>query len=87
MPLVWIPSQLRGLTGGQVRVHSPGRTLGEVIDQLEAAYPGMRARLVAGDQVRESLAVLVGGEQRAGLLLEPVADDAEIHFVPAIAGG
>ena len=36
MAVVWIPAQLRGLTGGRETVPAAGRTVAEVIDTLAA---------------------------------------------------
>lgn len=87
MATVWIPSLLRPLTGGQRQVTAPGATVGEVIDALEATYPGMRERLCQGDRLQSSIAIAVDGVTAANGLLEPVRPDSELHIVPAIGGG
>jgi molybdopterin synthase sulfur carrier subunit len=87
MPTVWIPGLLQDLTGGQERVAVPGLTLSQVIDNLEAAYPGTRARLIEEGRLRPSIAVAVDGEISHRRLRHRLRDDSEIHFLPAISGG
>ncbi len=87
MPVVWIPSLMRDLTGGQARVTVPGRTVRQVIESLEAAYPGARARLCEGDALEPTIAVAVDGEISSLGLLQPVGEQSEVHFVPAVSGG
>jgi molybdopterin synthase sulfur carrier subunit len=87
MPLVWIPSLLRPLTDGQEMVRVPGETVGQVIENLEQLYPGIRARLFQGDRLRPNLSLLVGGELSPRGLLQKVGEDSEIRFIPAIHGG
>ncbi len=87
MAEVWVPALLRDLTGRQARVRAPGATVRQVIDNLEVAYPGFRARLCPGGDVRHDFAVVVDGEPSYLRLLEPVRESSEIHFVPAIHGG
>ena len=43
--LVRIPTPLRGLTNGQSTVEARGKTLSDVLMDLEAKYPGIRDRL------------------------------------------
>lgn len=87
MATVWIPALLRDLTDGQDVVSVRAATVGEIVAQLELMYPGIRHRLCDGDSLRPGLAVAVGTEIAALGLLQRVADDAEVHFLPAIGGG
>jgi molybdopterin synthase sulfur carrier subunit len=89
MPDVWIPLQLQRLTGGQQRVQVAGETVRQVIDNLEQAFPGMRAELYdeEEDMVMPGLAVIVDGETSQLGILEQVRADSEIHFLPALGGG
>src|SRR5438270_6622292 len=63
MATVHIPAPMRSLTGGETEVVAPGETLRELIENLEAAYPGIKARLVDGDRIRANLATFVDGIQ------------------------
>ncbi len=87
MAAVHIPSLMRDLTGGREVVEAAGRTVGEAIDGLERAFPGVRARLCEGGRLKPGLAVLVDGRTGRLGLQEPVGEQSEIHFVPAISGG
>jgi sulfur-carrier protein len=87
MARVWIPSLLRELAGGAAEVEVPGATVGEVIDQLEARFPGIKARLIDGDSLRANIAVVVDGEVSRLRLRQRLSENSEIHFLPAISGG
>ena len=87
MPLVHIPAALRALTGGETKVTVAGETLREVLDALDAAYPGLKSRLVQGERMAAGLAVFVDGTAPAQGLRAKVAPNSEIYFAPAIAGG
>jgi sulfur-carrier protein len=87
MAEVHIPAPLRSLTGGETKVTVPGETLREVLDRLEEAYPGLKARLVAGERMAPGLAVFVDGAVPSAGLRAKLSPDAEVYFAPAIAGG
>lgn len=87
MPSVWIPPLMRSLSGGRENLDIPGTTIREVLDNLEAECPGIRARLFDGDRVRPGIAIAVDGIIKTKKLGSEVSPDSEIHFVPAISGG
>ncbi|HRF46959.1 MAG TPA: MoaD/ThiS family protein [Anaerolineales bacterium] len=87
MATVWIPAALRPLTGGRATVSAPGGSIRDLIDNLEAAHPGLRARLLDGERLQPGLAVVVDGETSRLKLRQPVKDDSEVHFVAARSGG
>jgi molybdopterin synthase sulfur carrier subunit len=87
MAKVFIPPQMRKLCHGSESTEIAGASVRELIDGLEQRFPGIRAQLIEGAELRSSLAVAVDGEIATGGLLEPVGPDSEVHFVPAIAGG
>ena len=87
MATVFIPSLLRDLTGGKDRVEVEGRTVRQVVANLETAYPGMRERLVDGDTLSPRVQVSVDGHVSRLGLLERVGETSEVHFIPAISGG
>ena len=87
MATVWIPALLRQLTSDQQSVQVAGATLREVIDALDAKFPGIKAKLCPNDQMRPGLAVVVDGEVARGGLSEAVGENSEVHFIPAVAGG
>jgi molybdopterin synthase sulfur carrier subunit len=87
MPIVWIPALLQNLAGGEEKVEVAGQTVGEVIDQLEARYPGIKVRLVDNGEVRPHIAVAIDGDVSPEGLAQDVQAHSEIHFIPALSGG
>jgi molybdopterin synthase sulfur carrier subunit len=87
MAMVFIPAQLRRLTGGRDRAEARGASLGELIDDLERSFPGFRDRVTEAGDIAPALAVSVDGEMATAGLHEPVRPDSEVHFVPALGGG
>lgn len=87
MPIVWIPPLMRDLTEGQARVEVPGRSVREVIEELERRYPGVRARLCEGERLASGLAVAVDGRVSRLGMFAPVEDRSEVRFLPALEGG
>ena len=87
---VKIPTPLRKLTSGATSVDADGATIGEVVAALEAAYPGMKERLVddSGD-LRHFVNIYLNGEDVRYLdgLNSAVGDKDELSIVPAVAGG
>jgi molybdopterin converting factor small subunit len=87
---VRVPTILRTYTDDAAEVTADGGTVAEVLDDLEANYPGIRARILddAG-KVRRFVNVYVGDEDvrfEKGLQTE-VADGAKVSIIPAVAGG
>ena len=87
MPVVWIPALLQPLSNGVQKVDVPGQTVRQVIDHLEAQYPGMRERLLDGERLRPSIAVAVDGVISQEKLRHQLSEASEVHFMPAISGG
>ncbi len=92
MPItVRIPTPLRKLTNEQdiVTANESG-TLAELIESLEAQFPGLKERLCdeTGD-LRRFVNVYVNGEDVRFLhgLETQIAAGAEVSIVPAVAGG
>jgi len=87
---VRIPSVLRHLTGGQEAMQIEAGSVDQALAALEAAHPGLRARLCDDSgRLRRFINVFVGGEDIRFLagqatILKP-GDSLDI--VPAIAGG
>ena len=63
-------------------------TLGALVDELDASWPGMADRLLeAGPQIREHINVFVDGERRERDLAAPLRSESVVHVIPAVAGG
>lgn len=91
MPInVRIPTPLRRLTDQQSSVTAEGSTVAELIDSLEASFPGMKARVCDDDgELRHFVNIYVNGEDvrymdGIGSALKP---GDEVSIVPAVAGG
>ena len=87
MAHVFLPYPLRKYTGGNGQVDMPGKSLGELVDNLEAAYPGISAHLVQGWRLKPGLAAVCGYAATRQGLLQKLEDDFELHFVPSVSGG
>jgi molybdopterin synthase sulfur carrier subunit len=87
MATVYIPSQLRSFTGGADRVEADGVNVRQLIAALDAAHPGLAARLVRDDALAPGLAVSIDGAFTNRGLLAKVGPQSQIHFLPAIGGG
>lgn len=87
---VRIPTPLRRLADGRNEVEVQAGTVGGVIDELEAQFPGFRERLLdEQNSLRRFVNIFVNEEdirfQQA--LDTPVQEGDEVSIVPAIAGG
>jgi sulfur-carrier protein len=85
--VVWVPSLLRNLTGGLETVTVPGKNIGEVIESLDAAFPGTKAQLCTEQGLRTGIAVAVDSQLATLGLEQPVVETSEVHFLPAVSGG
>ncbi|MDQ6963497.1 MAG: ubiquitin-like small modifier protein 1 [Mariprofundales bacterium] len=87
---VRIPTPLRKLTAGADEVTVGGATIGELIDNLEAAHSGLKERLCDEQgEVRRFVNIYLNDEDVRFLQGRDTAlkDGDEISIVPAIAGG
>ena len=87
---VIIPTPLRKLTSGAEVVEIEASTVKEVLDNLDAKYPGFRSSLCdESGALRRFINIYLDGEDVRFLdnLATPVADGSEIAIVPAISGG
>ena len=82
MATVFIPTVVRPRLNGLAQVEATGATVGELLIDLEARYPGLSQHLL-----RPNLAISVDDEVTPLGVLEPVRPDSEVHFIAAISGG
>jgi len=87
LALVFIPSLMQELSSGEQRVNVQGNNIRQVIDNLDAVYPGFKDRLVEDGRVKPNISVAIDGEITPLGMLEKVMEDSEVHFLPAISGG
>jgi sulfur-carrier protein len=87
---VRIPSQLRTLTSGASEVDVEGGTVGEVLKELDASYPGFHGRLFDDNgKLRRFVNVFVADEDVRFLqgLDTLLSEGTTLSIVPAVAGG
>jgi len=84
-----IPTILRTYTGGEKAVTGQGGTLSELIDDLESNHPGLKDRLIEGEDLRRFVNVYVNDEdvRFTGGLETSVDDGDQVVVLPAVAGG
>lgn len=90
MPSVRIPTPLRKLTNDLEVVSVAGANVGELLDNLDKAFPGLRERICDEQgNVRRFVNIFVNDEDIRFLeeRATPVKDADEVSIVPAIAGG
>jgi molybdopterin synthase sulfur carrier subunit len=90
MPQIRIPTPLRKLTGDQEVVTAAGATVGDILVNLDATFPGLGDRLCDEQgNVRRFVNIFVNDEDIRFLddKATTVKDTDEISIVPAIAGG
>lgn len=90
MATIRIPTPLRSYTQNKDEVTAAGATVGEVLKNLDAAYPGIGARLFDDKGgVRRYVNIFHNDEDIRFLksLDTPVSDSDKISIIPAIAGG
>ncbi|MBX6723667.1 MAG: MoaD family protein [Dactylosporangium sp.] len=87
---VRIPTILRSYTGGAKAVEGSGETLRELIENLDATYPGLRDRLITAEGgLHRFVNVYVNDEdvRFLGALDAKVSDGDSVTILPAVAGG
>ena len=83
---ILIASPLLSYTGAD-EVEARGVTLGALLNDLEARYPGIRFRMVdEQDQLRRHMRFFVNGEIVKSLS-HPIKTGDEVGIVQALSGG
>ena len=84
---VYIPSPLCSYTHEANTVEASGASLGEVLDDLERRFPGIRFRIVSEqDEIRRHIRIFVNRDQVTALSAPLRASD-EVMIVGALSGG
>ncbi len=87
MIAVFIPSQLTSYTDGVSRLSAAGASIAEVLDDLDARFPGLKFRVVdEQDRIRRHMRIFRNGD-RAADIAQPVADTDEVLIFGALSGG
>ncbi|MDP6548729.1 MAG: MoaD/ThiS family protein [Dehalococcoidia bacterium] len=88
--LVRIPTPLRRITDGQAQVELESESMGELVENLDASFPGFKERLLdENGDLRYFVNLYLNGEDVRFLqgLETSVKSGDEISIVPAVAGG
>lgn len=87
---VRVPSLLRSLVGGTKSLQASGKTVGQVLDDVESRYPGFKERVIdSNGTVKQFVTIFINGEDVRYLknLDTPVKDGDQLSILPAVAGG
>jgi sulfur-carrier protein len=90
MATVYIPTPLRRLTAGQSKVAATGDNVGNLLQAVEAEYPGVAQRVLDEDgNVKRFINIFVNDDEIRTLqgLDTPVSEQDRVSIVPAMAGG
>ena len=87
MATVFIPSLMQKLSDGKNRVEIEGSSVRQIVNNLDAEYPGFKERLVEDGRIKGNISVAIDGEITPLGMLEKVGENSEVHFLPAIGGG
>jgi molybdopterin synthase sulfur carrier subunit len=87
---VRVPTILRPYTQGSSEVSVEGATLSEVLESLDASYPGIKARVLDDTgELRRFVNVYVDNDdvRFAEGLQTAISDGGQVSIIPAVAGG
>ncbi len=88
--VVRIPTPLRRITNGEAKVEMDSSNMGELVEKLDATYPGFKDRLIdENGELRYFVNLYLNGEDVRFLegLATSVNSGDEVSIVPAVAGG
>jgi sulfur-carrier protein len=84
---VYVPSPLASYTQEATTVDATGRTVGELLDDLDRRYPGIRFRIISEqDRIRRHIRIFVNLEEVRSLAA-PLRPSDEVMIVGALSGG
>jgi molybdopterin converting factor small subunit len=86
MAVVRLPGLLQPLAGGASSVELDGATLRDLFAELERRFPGIGDRIIEAGEIRPDVMIAINADEVRDLDAH-VAPDAEVHILPAIAGG
>ena len=87
---VRVPTILRPYTQGASAVSVEGATLSEVLDSIDASYPGIKGRVLdESGELRRFVNVYVDDDdvRFADGLQTSIKDGGQVSIIPAVAGG
>lgn len=86
---VRVTANLQKLVGGARSVRGEGATVRELLDHLEARYPGFTQPLVTDGQLHRFVNIYLNDEdiRFLGQLDTPLKEGDVLSILPALAGG
>lgn len=87
---VKIPTVFRKFTGNEATVELDPGTIADLIDQIDARYPGFKDQLIASDgQLHRFVNIYVNDEDARYLekLDTKVGEGDKVSLLPSVAGG
>lgn len=82
-----IPTPLLSYTNQRKAVDAAGRTVAELLGDLDRQFPGIRFRMIdEQDAIRPHMRIFVNREQVRGLDAVLTPSD-EVHILQALSGG
>jgi molybdopterin synthase sulfur carrier subunit len=88
--VVQVPSSLRNITKGKPEIQASGKTIGELISDIDRMYPGFQAKLCDDTgQIRKFIAIFVDGNDIRTLKKDQthLRGNENISIITAVAGG
>ncbi len=84
-----IPAILQNLTHNKKSIKTTGSSIAEIINTIEAEYPGFRDRVIADGKVHRFMNIYVNDDDIRFLnnLDTKVSSSDSITILPAVAGG
>ena len=84
MPTVFIPAQLRELSGGTQSVELEAKNVREIVYQLDVMFPGFKDRICIDVNISPSLLVAIDSVMTSRWMLAKVPPLIEVDFLTAI---
>ncbi|WP_045859495.1 MoaD/ThiS family protein [Teredinibacter purpureus] len=90
MPItVNIPTILQPLTQHKKRITANGKTVNEIIDDIDIHYPGIKNRVIAEGKVHRFMNIYVNDNdiRFTENLRTTISENDSLTILPAVAGG
>ena len=86
---VRVTAVLQKLTGGAKTVQAEGSTIGELLDNLDRAFPGFKANVMQDGKLHRFVNIYLNDAdiRYLGQLDTPVKSGDVVSILPALAGG
>ncbi len=86
---VKVTANLQKIVGGRRSVQGEGASVGELLDDLESRYPGLKGQLITDGQIHRFVNIYLNDEDIRFLdrLDTPLKEGDTLSILPALAGG